>query len=175
VLFRIISNPLIIAITLGIVTLFIRSLIPVDPETSLPVFSLKKDLEFFYTFLKWLGQIASPLALIVLGGGFQFSIIHQMQKQIIIGSVWRIILAPILGLTLAVILDRTTSFFTFTAADYPALIATFGSPAAVSSAIMAQEMGGDEQLAGQIVVWTSLFSILTIFIIVVILRSLALI
>jgi len=39
----------------------------------------------------------------------------------------------------------------------------FGSPVAVSSAVMAGNMGGDEQLATQLVVWTSLFSIITIF------------
>jgi predicted permease len=37
---------------------------------------------------------------------------------------------------------------------------------------MAKEMGGDEQLAGQIVVWTSLLAIITLFIIVVVLRTL---
>jgi predicted permease len=39
----------------------------------------------------------------------------------------------------------------------------FGSPVAVSSAIMAGSMKNDEQLATQLVVWTSLLSIVTIF------------
>ena len=47
--------------------------------------------------------------------------------------------------------------------EYPALIAMFGSPAAVSSAVMASSMGADEQLATQLVVWTSLFSVITVF------------
>lgn len=171
VLWRIVTNPLIIAIALGILTLLIRSKIPLDPETQEPVFSIQHNLEFLYTFIKWLGQTASPLALIVLGGGFQFGAIQKLRKELIIGVSWRILLAPILGLLGAILLDKATAFFSFSPADYPALIATFGSPAAVSSAIMAKEMEGDEQLAGQIVVWTSCLSIVTIFIIVVILRT----
>jgi predicted permease len=46
---------------------------------------------------------------------------------------------------------------------YPALVALFGSPVAVSSAIMASSMKNDGQLAAQLVVWTSIFSIFTIF------------
>ena len=46
---------------------------------------------------------------------------------------------------------------------YPGLIALFGSPVAVSSAIMASQMEGDEQLATQLVVWSSVCSIATIF------------
>ena len=42
-------------------------------------------------------------------------------------------------------------------------IAVFGSPVAMSSAIMAREMKNDEQLAVQLLVWTSLVSALTIF------------
>jgi len=45
---------------------------------------------------------------------------------------------------------------------------------AVSSAVMAGSMGGDEQLATQLVVWTSLFSIVTIFAEVCMLMSMGL-
>ena len=60
-------------------------------------------------------------------------------------------------------------------AEYPALVALYASPVAVSSAIMATEMKNDEQLATQLVVWTTLFSGITIFIIVCILMALGLI
>jgi hypothetical protein len=72
---------------------------------------------------------------------------------------------------LAVVLSKYTSLITFSSDVYPALIALFASPVAVSSAVMAGSMGGDEQLATQLVVWTSLFSILTIFAEVCILMS----
>lgn len=44
-----------------------------------------------------------------------------------------------------------------------ALMALLASPTAVSSFTMAQQMDGDAELAGQLVVFGSLFSILTIF------------
>jgi predicted permease len=39
----------------------------------------------------------------------------------------------------------------------------FASPAAVSSYTMAQQMEGDADLAGQIVVFTTVFSLITLF------------
>ena len=69
---KIVKNPLIIAIFLGLIVLWIRSFITVDPLTLGPVFSIKNDIEFIYLVVKWIGQIASPLALIILGGTFEF-------------------------------------------------------------------------------------------------------
>ena len=55
------------------------------------------------------------------------------------------------------------------------LLALFGSPVAVSSAIMAREMKSDATLAGQYVVYTSVVSVFTIFGFILILRAAALI
>jgi predicted permease len=62
-----------------------------------------------------------------------------------------------------VALSLSTGLLSCGVQEYPALIAMFGSPVAVSSAVMAGSMGSDEQLATQLVVWTSIFSIFTIF------------
>jgi amino acid permease len=43
------------------------------------------------------------------------------------------------------------------------MIALYASPVAVSSVVMVQNLGGDEEVAGQLVVWTTLFSSVTIF------------
>ena len=109
--------------------------------------------------------------MIVLGGQFEFSAVRGMTKEIVVGTVWRIILAPLIGIGLAVILSKFTDLFVFGADVYPALIALFATPVAVSSAIMAGEMKSDEQLATQLVVWTSIGSIFTIFIIVFVLMN----
>lgn len=174
VIIKILTNPLIIAIGLGIMVLGIRSFIPVSEITGKPVFSIEQDVSFLYVFIKWIAQIASPLSLIVLGGGFQFTAIKMLKKEITLGVSLRVFVSPMIAITAAVIVASSVDFFKFVPADYPALIATFASPIAVTSAIMAQEMGGDEKLAGQLVVWSSIVSIVTIFIIVVILRSMAL-
>ena len=118
--------------------------------------------------------MASPLALIVLGGQFVFSAAGKMLREIVLGTAWRTVLSPAIGLGLAILLNRL-GLLRFGPAEYTALVALFGTPVAVSSAIMAGEMGNDEQLAGQYVVWTSLASMFTIFLFVVLLRSMGLI
>ena len=169
-LLNIAKNPLIIGVLLGVLILVVRLLIPVDSTGQL-VFSLKDDIKFLYKAIENIGKIASPLALIVLGGTFNFNAIKGMLKQIIIGTTSRIVFVPLLGIGLAVILSKYTNIISFDKSIYPALIALLGSPVAVSSAIMAREMDNDGELAGQLVVWTSVFSIITIFITIVILKS----
>ncbi len=172
---KIIKNPLIIGIFLGLFVLWIRSYIPVDANTGELVFSIKNNLKPLYFAIEKIGQVASPFALIVLGGTFEFLAVMEMRKQIFIGTFSRIVIAPLLILPLAVILSKNTILFHFSAVEFPALIALIASPTAVTSAIMAKEMNNDEKLAVQLVVWTTLLSILSIFIIVFIFRSLNLI
>ena len=127
------------------------------------VFSLRQHLPFLYSTLSQLKSITTPFALLVLGGQFSFSALRGMAKEIVAGTLGRIVIAPLLGIGIAALLSICTNLIHFGPDEYPALIALFGSPTAVSSAIMAGEMGNDEQLATQLVVWTSLLSIITVF------------
>ncbi|MCM1543411.1 MAG: AEC family transporter [Blautia sp.] len=170
VLLKIAKNPLIIGVVCGLVTLGIRSLIPVNGDGSL-VFSLSGSLKFFYDAVNNLSRISSPLALVILGGLFDFAAVKGMLKEIVIGTAVRVAVVPLAVIGLAVILSRYTDLISFDATVYPALIALFGSPVAVSSAIMAQEMDNDGVLAGQLVVWTSIASIFTTFLAVLLLRT----
>ena len=166
---NIIKNPLIIGVTLGLICLGIRALqVKLFGEV---VFALNNQTKFLYTAINNLKSIASPLALIVLGGQFEFSAVRGMFKQIVVGTVWRIVITPLLGIGGALLLSQYTNLLSCGVNEYPALIALFGSPVAVSSAVMAGSMGNDEQLATQLVVWTSLCSIVTIFLIVCILMA----
>lgn len=155
------KNPLIISVLLGLGCLGIRELQNILFGSV--VFSLKVHTKFLYTTLSNLKAIASPFALIVLGGQFEFSAVRGLLKEIAAGTVGRIVLAPLIGIGLAILLSTRTGLLNCGANEYPALIAMFGSPVAVSSAVMAGNMGGDEQLATQLVVWTSIMSIVTIF------------
>lgn len=165
VLRKIIQNPLIHGVLAGITALIIRNLLPANTDGT-PVFMMKNQLPFLYSAVKSLSQIASPLALLVLGGQFTFQAVKGMKREIIIGTVWRIVLSPMLGLIPAFLLSEYTSVLSFGTQEFPSLIALFGTPVAVSSAIMAAEMDNDETLAGQLVVWSSLCSIFTLFIII---------
>ena len=167
------KNPLIRAVALGIAVLLIRSLIPLNEVGEL-VFSVKDDLPFIYTTVSNLAKVASPLALVVLGARFEFKSVKSLVKPITVSVILRLIVAPVIGIGSAVALSFM-GVMSFTSTEYPALISLFGTPVAVSSAVMVGEIGGDEQLAGQIVVWTSLVSVFSIFAIVFLMRSVALI
>ncbi len=170
ILLNIIKNPLIIGVFIGLLMVGIREIERACCGGEV-VFTLKDDIKFLYTAIKDLKAIASPLALIVLGAQFEFSAVKGMTKEIIVGVVWRIVIAPLIGIGIAILVSSYTDLLTFDPSVYPTLIALFGTPVAVSSAIMAGEMKNDEQLATQFVVWTSIGSIVTIFITVFALMS----
>lgn len=163
------NNPLIRGVGLGIIVLLIRQFIPVN-ETGELIFSVKDDMPFLYSAVSNLARAASPLALVVLGARFDFSAVKSLIRPITASVVLRLVVAPLVGVGGAMLLSQT-GIMPFTATEYPALISLFGTPVAVSSAVMVGEIGGDEQLAGQLVVWTSLMSVFSIFITVFLMKS----
>ncbi len=164
ILLDIVKNPLIIAVFTGLVFVGIRGIESVCtglPAESVP-FRFDNQLKFLYTVVKDLKAIASPFALIVLGGQFEFTAVKGMTKEIVVASLWRIIIVPLIGIGGAYLLSALSPAVDFGPEIYPTFVALFGTPVAVSSAIMAGEMHNDGQLAAQLVVWTSLGSIVTI-------------
>ena len=172
-LLSIVKNPLIIGVAVGLLFVAVREIERAICGGELP-FTFKKDLKFAYTAVSDLKTIASPLALIILGGQFEFSAVRGMTKEIVVGTVLRVVVTPLIGIGCAVLLSKT-SLFTFGTEVYPMLIALFATPVAVSSAIMAGEMKNDEQLATQLVVWTSISSIVTVFLSVFLLMTFGLV
>lgn len=164
VLLNILKNPLI----LGIAAAFLCQLIR-QAQVSLlgkTVFTLQDQLPFLYKVMSQLKSITTPLALMVMGGQFVFSAAKGMMKEIVVGTAWRVVIAPVIGVGIAVLLSKYTDLIQFGTNEYPALVGLFGSPVAVSSAIMAKQMGADDQLATQYVVWTSICSMVTVFLLV---------
>lgn len=165
---NILRNPLLIGIALGMICLGAREL--QQSVFGSVLFSLQEDIPFLYTTLNDLKALTTPLALMILGGQFVFTAIRGLWKEIAVGTVCRTVFSPLLGIGGAILLSRA-GLLSCGPDAYPALIALFGSPVAVSSAIMAGSMGSDEQLATQLVVWTSIVSVLTIFLQVYLLLS----
>ena len=118
------------------------------------------DLRPLYTVLGYLSNLATPLALLMLGVQFEFSAVRELKREILFGTLIRTVLVPLLGLGIAYAFFRSS----FDGAKFAALAALFATPVAVSSVPMAQEMGADHTLAGQLVVWTTLFSSVTVFV-----------
>ena len=154
ILLEIANNPLIQAIAIGGICLAVRALLQ---EFQID-FRIKTDIPFVYKTLDSLSKVATPLALVVLGAQFEFSAIASLKKQILFGVIMRALVVPVLGLGTAYLLGC------FEGAHFAAFSAVFVTPIAVSSVPMAQEMGADSALAGQLVVWTTLVSALTLFI-----------
>ncbi len=167
------KNPLIIGVVLALICLVIRNMEPVNAAGE-PVFTIKNNIPFLYKAIDNVSSIASPLALIVLGGQFTFSAVRSLAKEIAYGTVWRLAIAPFFAIALIAILSKAGIVYADSSC-YPSLIALFGSPVAVSSAIMAEAMDCDGELARQLVVWTSLISIVTVFLTIVLLKSFSLI
>lgn len=157
----ILANPLIIGIAIGLLMLGAESLINMNGA----------DFRFsnitpVYSVMKSITAVTSPMALIALGAQFEFSSVRKLIGPIAVGTVSRLVIMPALVLGAAYIL-----FPNFTPGHFAMLLALSGSPVAVSSAIMAGEMKADSTLAGQLVIWTTLFSMLSVFALVTILRS----
>lgn len=168
----IIRNPLIQGVAAGIVALILRwGQITLFDRV---VFSLEQHLQPLHTLLSWLKTMTTPLALLVLGGQFTFSAVKGLRRQIVLSTLCRLLVAPAIGIGGAYVLS-SLGLLRCSSADYPALIALFASPVAVASAIMATQMDNDGQLATQLVVWTTLFSAVTIFGITCLLMALGLI
>lgn len=161
ILIGIVKNPLIIATVLGLLTLAVRELFVLWGVR----FRLR-DIEFLYKTLENLKSICTPFALIVLGGKFEFSAVKRQLRYIVFGTLMRTVAVPVLGLAVAYFFIPGLS-----GEHFATYVAVFGTPVAVASAIMAKEMGADDELAGQLVVWTSLVSTVTIFVYVAIFRS----
>lgn len=140
---KIVTNPLIIGAVLGLICLFFGIRLPNVAE------EIVGDI----------AGSATPLALIGLGASFSFADTRVYRKPLTIGVFNRLILAPLLFLSVAVALG-------FRNEELASLTGMLGAPAAVSSYTMAQQMGSDGKLAGQLVVYTSICSIVTMFLLI---------
>ena len=168
VLISIAKNPMVLGALAGLLCILLR-----EGQNKLfgeTVFSIKRDLPFLFSAINNLKVMTTPLALIVLGAQFRFSAVKGMFKEIAVGTLWRIVIAPLVGVSCALLVSRM-GMFSCGVGELSTLIALFGAPAAVSTAVMAGEMGSDEQLATQMVVWTTIGSALTIFLQVCILMA----
>lgn len=87
---------------------------------------------------------------------FAFSKLHSYRKELLYVCIGRLIIVPLIFISIAVCLGYRDS-------NLVALMVMLASPTVVSSFSMASEMGGNGELAGMIMVFTSVLSIITIF------------
>ena len=162
ILLGIVKNPLIIGTVTGLLFLALRG-----AAQAVDISFRLSDITVVWKTLENIKSICTPFALIVLGGRFEFSAVSRLLKEIVFGTAVRTVGVPVLGLTAAYLLREQLGL---AGEHFAVYVGVFATPVAVASAIMAKEMGADDELSGQLVVWTSLISAVTIFIYVTILR-----
>ncbi|MCM1131027.1 MAG: AEC family transporter [Roseburia sp.] len=160
ILFKIITNPLIIGVLAGLAVCGIN--MGINASGGNVNSFLNAYLKFIPDTITSLAKVATPLALLVLGGRFEFKAVKNLWKQLTISVTLRLVITPAIFLVIAYFLGFNGS------TQFSILIALFATPIAVSSAPMAAQMGQDEELAGQIVVWTSALSAFSLFAIIMI-------
>lgn len=142
-------NPLILATAAGFLLWGLRIQIPALLEKP----------------LRQMANISTPLALFSLGATLDFSKAKANRRLLIWSVLGKLVFVPLVYLSLAVLMGiRDVSLAT--------LIAVFASPVSVSSFPMAQQMGGNDDLAGGQVVFTTAFCIVTVFLWVYLLKAL---
>ena len=149
VLLGCVKNPLIIGAAAGVVF----ALLPFD----LPLFLTRATDD--------LGKIANPLALILLGGQFNWQRTAGNLGLIRAAVLLRMLVIPVVVLSAAIALQ-------FRGPELGAIFVLFCGPTAVSSYIMAKNMNSDSDLAGQIILVTTVLAGVTLFLGSFILRSL---
>ncbi|NCB51416.1 MAG: AEC family transporter [Clostridia bacterium] len=140
-LLSILKNPLIIGTAIG-----------------LAVKALGIELPgFLFEAIKDMGSSATAILLFLLGAFFQFSGMKKHRGDLIIVVIGKLAVLPCITLFAAKALG-------FRGAEFVALLSCLTAPTAISSFTMAEQMGGDSALAGDIVVWTSALCPVFIFI-----------
>ena len=106
--------------------------------------------------VKYLANVATGLMLFVMGASLHPSAVRENRKPLAAAVLFRLILAPAIVLFSAYLLGfRGTAFAT--------ILIIFATPTALASFTMALQMGGDGDLASEIVVFTTALSMITLF------------
>ena len=151
-LFEVITNPLIIAVIVA-----------------LPFSLFKIELQsMIFSSGNFLADVALPLALVGIGGSLNIENIKKASGLAFTSSAIKLIGLPVV-LTIGAYLAG------FRNMDLGIMFVLFSCPTAIVSFIMAEAMGCNSRLAGNIVVISTIGSVITISTAIIILRSVKLI
>lgn len=120
------------------------------------------------TPLQQYSSLCTPLGMFVLGGTLKFSQLKSDMRYVVPTLAAKLVLIPALtySVGLALGLEPVERFL---------LLAMYATPVAAASYPMAQNMGGDGDLAGELVVMSTALSVVTLFLWILALSTLSLI
>jgi len=151
-LIGVITNPIIIGVAAGLISSLIGIKYPTIIDTS----------------LNYVARIATPLAVICIGGEFDIKGAFANMKKSVVASVIKLIILPVIFVPIAVLLGFETE-------KLVAIFIMLAGPTTPSCFIMAKQYGYEGTITANVVVITTLFSSVTLTIFILILRSLGLI
>ena len=151
-LVEIILNPLIIAVIVGLPFSYFKIKIP-------------SVLDLTAGFLS---ELALPLALVGIGGSLNLQNIKKASGLAFSSSAIKVVLIPLF-------LTFGSYYFGYRGLDLGIMFILFACPTAIVSFIMAEAMGANSKLAGNIVLISTVASVFTIAAGIVILKELSLI
>ncbi len=137
----IVTNPLIIGIVLGLPFMLTSLTLPTAVTSA----------------VKYCGNMATPLSLICLGASMGKGTAHSKLKLAVIATAIKVLITPFVLVAVAVLIG-------FRGIELGAVVILFGGPTAVSSYIMAKGMDSDHELAGKILLLTTVFCSVTLFV-----------
>jgi len=147
----VVTNPLVLGAAAGFFAALVHLQLPTAVESAVAT----------------IARGATPMALVLMGAQLNFDRIRASVRNLTICVLQRLVVAPAIFLSLAAVLGwRNQALCT--------VLIAFAAPVAINSYTMAAQMEGDADLAGGIVLLTSLFSCLTLFLWIWLLKSLAL-
>jgi predicted permease len=111
-----------------------------------------------------ISKIATPLALMVMGGLFKFQGLMNNFLTVFVASLSKLVLLPLAAMIVFV-------WMGFRELELAALLCLFATPTAVASFIMAENMGCDGEISAHIVVMSTALSAITIFLFIFALKS----
>lgn len=147
-IFEIIKNPLILGVLFALPFSYFK--IPVN--------------DMVLKSANYIAALALPLALLGIGGFLNFDDIKEGLKLTSISTLIKILLIPLAATYVAYELG-------FIADDLGIIFILFACPTAIASFIMAEAMGVNSKLAGNILLITTMFSVITIAVGLFILRE----
>ncbi len=150
ILLRVIKNPIMIACYAG----FIVNLLNINLPTV-----LQKPIDA-------LAASTTPLAFVLLGGTISFAAVKKNRNAITVVSLLRLLIIPLVVVSAFLLLG-------FRGETIVVTLIIFGAPVAMLTYTMAVGLEADDELAATLVAVTSVFSIVSMFLFIFLLKQFA--
>ena len=149
---EILFNPLILAVVFALPFSFFKIRLP----------------EMFISTGNYFADLALPLALVGIGGSLNIENLKRASTLAFSSSIIKIVVLPLILTFIAILLGYRND-------DLGIMFIVFACPTAIASFVMADVMGANSKLAGNIIMITTLGSVFTIAIGILLLKSFGLI